>query len=137
MAMELLILKKQTESDRKALSSSSDLADAETQDCSSAADEEDFRAKMEAFLNYEPAYTAQEFEDKVCAELAQIQRKYAEAETKLEDAIKVTEKTIRTCKNGINKIDRQHRIDTEMLNSAFCKIGLAVAQEVASSAFDA
>ena len=85
---------------------------------------------MEAFISYKPAYSAQEFEKKVCAELADIKDKYEQAEITLLSAIETNQKTLHICEEGLSKIETRHHKDTEMLNKAFSKIGHALAQEM-------
>ena len=105
--------------------------DAETQaQSSSAADDASFKAAMEAFMNYKPAYSAEQFEKKVCAEIADIKEKYEQAEITLQSAMETNQKTLETCEAGLDKIDSRYHKDTKMLNKAFHKIGHALAQEM-------
>ena len=86
----------------------------------------DQKAKLEFFMNYKPAYTAAEFEEKVCGSLNRIYNSYEESAQRYEKAIKTTEQTIRTAQHGINKSNREMRIHARNLNDGLRKIGAAI-----------
>ena len=77
-------------------------------------------------MNYKPAYTADEFKDKVCSKLENIYQSYEESAQRYDKAIETTQKTIRTCNEGINKADRHLRLHAKVLNRGLQAIGAVI-----------
>ena len=78
--------------------------------------------------------TAADFEKRVCNQLAKISASYDKTAERYEKAIAQTEKTMKVCEHGIQKIDRFNRIQTKNLNEGFRKIAVVLAKEMEGAA---
>ena len=77
--------------------------------------------------------TAADF-DRVCSQLQAMSASYEQTAKRYEKVIELNEKTIKTCRDGEQRVDRFCRINGKMLNNSLVKIGLAFKKGQAASA---
>ena len=99
----------------------------------STASETQLSEQIEAFLAYEPKYTAEQFDKQVCAQLKQIKETYDESEERILAAIEMTEDTMKVCDKTNKLIEKTKNSHEQILNSAFFRIGRAIATDVAAT----